>query len=151
MTDEPKETEDGELPESREDDLNRRLLQQSHNVTWLSTKFDELHDLLCPGQVGTWQQRVEQVLEAVKKSMRAPISDDEVISLFLTTRPSFEQLKVMTYYDEAERRTKPKFELRQLVELAAGLFDNQVKDAMRDLPKTGKDVESIVQEWRSSP
>lgn len=36
------------------------------NERWLLAQFDVLHDLLCPNYTGTWQMRVEQVVDAVK-------------------------------------------------------------------------------------
>lgn len=40
--------------------------QADVNTRWLLAQFDMLHDLFCPDRVGTWQMRVEQVIEAVK-------------------------------------------------------------------------------------
>ncbi len=38
----------------------------SLNFNWLLARMDEAHDHLCPGRIGTWQQRAEQVAEAAK-------------------------------------------------------------------------------------
>ena len=36
------------------------------NITWLVDKIDRIHEVLCPGQNGTWQQRAEQAVKAAK-------------------------------------------------------------------------------------
>lgn len=45
----------------------RRLKQLELNQRFLISKFDELHAILCPRKMGTWQQRIEQVIVAVKE------------------------------------------------------------------------------------
>jgi hypothetical protein len=40
---------------------------QMHTIRWLLEKLDDIHDVLCPGQFGTWQQRAEQAVEAAKR------------------------------------------------------------------------------------
>jgi hypothetical protein len=45
---------------------HKRAEQLSTNCKWLIAKFDELHDILCPDHLGTWQARIEKVMEAVK-------------------------------------------------------------------------------------
>lgn len=39
--------------------------QMSLNVDWLIGKFDEVHRMICHGESGTWQQRVEQVVSKI--------------------------------------------------------------------------------------
>lgn len=60
----------------------------------------------------------EQCSEQVKRSLpvRSKITDDEILSLWRTTRPSSEQDAAMTY--ESGPLTCPTWELRRLVELA---------------------------------
>ena len=43
-----------------------RAEQLALNCRWLIAKFDELHRILCPKRMGTWQERVSQVIEEVK-------------------------------------------------------------------------------------
>jgi len=40
---------------------------QMHTIRWLLEKLDDIHDALCPGQFGTWQQRAEQAVDAAKR------------------------------------------------------------------------------------
>ena len=48
-----------------------------------------------------------------------PITDDLILSLWRTVRPSLSQDAAMTYYDGPHRdETRPTFELRRLFELA---------------------------------
>lgn len=44
----------------------QRLKQMEINCKWLVEVIDQMHDIICPGQYGTWQDRARQVLEAVK-------------------------------------------------------------------------------------
>lgn len=41
--------------------------QAKINQDWLIARMDEAHDVLCPDVSGTWQMRVEQVVEAARK------------------------------------------------------------------------------------
>lgn len=43
-----------------------RAEQLAFNCRWLIAQFDELHRLICPKKMGTWQERVKQVVEEVK-------------------------------------------------------------------------------------
>lgn len=45
-------------------DEKQRADQMSVNFNWLLEKMDLVHESLCPGRIGTWQQRAEQVVEA---------------------------------------------------------------------------------------
>lgn len=45
---------------------HKRAEQLSTNCKWLISKFDELHDILCPDHLGTWQQKIEKVMETVR-------------------------------------------------------------------------------------
>jgi hypothetical protein len=49
------------------DDDKRTIQQLSLNCKWLISKIDHMHVILCPDKLGTWQQRAEQVLDAVLK------------------------------------------------------------------------------------
>ena len=49
------------------DSENRRVGQLSINCDWLISQFDMLHDILCPGKYGTWQSRVQQVVDKIKE------------------------------------------------------------------------------------
>jgi hypothetical protein len=37
------------------------------NTRWLIRVIDRIHNALCPEKTGTWQMRVEQVVEAAEK------------------------------------------------------------------------------------
>jgi len=41
--------------------------QMSINCQWLIDKIDEIHDCLCPDELGTWQQRAEQAVRAAQR------------------------------------------------------------------------------------
>jgi len=44
-----------------------QLKQLTLNMTWLIEQFDTVHDLLCPEYGGgTWQQRVNHVMDSIK-------------------------------------------------------------------------------------
>lgn len=48
--------------------MGARVKQLTTNFKWIMEKVDEMHKLLCPeSRMTTWQDRVFQVLEAVKK------------------------------------------------------------------------------------
>ena len=49
------------------EDLQGRLKQITFNFNYLMNYFEELHDLFCPDElVGTWQERIEQVMIAIR-------------------------------------------------------------------------------------
>jgi hypothetical protein len=50
---------------ARED--SRRADQLAINCRWLIGKMDEAHRHLCKGQNGTWQVRMQQVVDAAKR------------------------------------------------------------------------------------
>jgi hypothetical protein len=39
------------------------------NTRWLMDKIDQIHDMLCPDHLGTWQQRAEEIVRVVKRRM----------------------------------------------------------------------------------
>jgi hypothetical protein len=43
-----------------------RAAQLEINCTWLLAKINRIHAALCPGQLGTWQQRAEQAVTAAE-------------------------------------------------------------------------------------
>ena len=43
-----------------------RADQSGRNCMWLVKKIEIMHSILCPGEYGTWQERTEQVVNAVK-------------------------------------------------------------------------------------
>jgi hypothetical protein len=45
----------------------QRAEQLGINCRWLIEKIDRIHRALCRGQYGTWQQRVEQAVEAAER------------------------------------------------------------------------------------
>lgn len=45
----------------------QRADQLGINCRWLIDKIDRIHQALCPGQCGTWQQRAEQAVEAAER------------------------------------------------------------------------------------
>lgn len=47
--------------------LKRQLEQGNLNTRWLIGIIDQTHKLLCPGSIGTWQQRSEQVLNFARR------------------------------------------------------------------------------------
>ena len=48
-------------------DLQRRAHQLGVNCRWLIAQIDKIHAVLCPGETGTWQQRVEQAVKAAEQ------------------------------------------------------------------------------------
>lgn len=44
----------------------RRADQLGINCRWLVAQLDEIHAALCPGHVGTWQDRAQKAVEAAK-------------------------------------------------------------------------------------
>ena len=52
--------------ETEIEDLRTRLIQITCNFNYLMNHFEELHDLLCPDELGTWQESVEQVMAAIR-------------------------------------------------------------------------------------
>lgn len=49
------------------DSDKRRIQQLSINCDWLRNQIDLIHDALCPGQLGTWQDRALQAVAAAEK------------------------------------------------------------------------------------
>ena len=47
-------------------DTKRRLKQMDINFKFVFNAIEEIHANLCPGQTGTWQDRVKQAVEASK-------------------------------------------------------------------------------------
>jgi len=45
----------------------QRLKQLEINCRWLVDITDRIHDALCPGQYGTWQERAKQAVEAAER------------------------------------------------------------------------------------
>jgi hypothetical protein len=50
----------GELAEKQRAD------QLGINCRWLVAQLDEIHEALCPGHIGTWQDRAQKAVEAAK-------------------------------------------------------------------------------------
>ncbi len=48
-------------------DRLRQLKQMNINFDFVFKAIEEIHRNLCPGQVGSWQDRVLQAVEASKK------------------------------------------------------------------------------------
>lgn len=44
----------------------RRADQLGINCRWLVAQLDEIHAALCPGHIGTWQDRAQKAVEAAK-------------------------------------------------------------------------------------
>lgn len=44
----------------------RRAEQLSKNCRWLINQIDQIHMALCPGELGTWQDRARQAVAAAK-------------------------------------------------------------------------------------
>ena len=64
-------TDDNGLPPAIQlADAKRRAEQISINFYFLLEKIDAMHALLCPDQNGTWQNRADQVVAAVKALKR---------------------------------------------------------------------------------
>uniref|UniRef100_A0A6M3JLR2 Uncharacterized protein n=1 Tax=viral metagenome TaxID=1070528 RepID=A0A6M3JLR2_9ZZZZ len=47
--------------------VTARAKQLNFNCNWLINKIDIMHDILCPGELGTWQEKTQQVVDAIKK------------------------------------------------------------------------------------
>jgi hypothetical protein len=52
---------------SERDDARRRAEQMGANVHWLLERIDAIHDALCPGCLGTWQERTDQAVAAAQR------------------------------------------------------------------------------------
>ena len=46
--------------------MEGQIIQAKKENHWLMGRIDVLHGVLCPGQTGTWRQRVRQVVRAVR-------------------------------------------------------------------------------------
>ena len=44
-----------------------RMKQLSYNCKWLIKQIDQIHSVLCPGDIGTWQDRVKNTVFASKE------------------------------------------------------------------------------------
>ena len=55
--------------------LNIQREQIKINFDYLKDKMDILHDTFCPSHIGTWQQDVEAVMDAVKRRLTKSGSD----------------------------------------------------------------------------
>jgi hypothetical protein len=56
----------GLVPSIAERNEERRLKQMDVNFKFVMNAIDQIHENLCPGQFGTWQDRVKQSIEASK-------------------------------------------------------------------------------------
>jgi len=68
---------------------------------------------------------------ATGKADERVISDDDILSLWRTVRPSLDQDKAMTYESGPCDITRPSPELRHLVELAIQYAQNIVSEKQR--------------------
>ena len=48
-------------------ELRRVNRQSGINSRWLIAQIEKIHAVLCPGETGTWQQRVEQAVKAAER------------------------------------------------------------------------------------
>jgi len=64
----------------------QRLKQLEINCRWLVAITDRIHDALCPGQYGTWQERAKQAAEAAERCciQDASMNVSELIELLKT-------------------------------------------------------------------
>lgn len=46
--------------------IQQQVEQLGNNCKWLIAQMDLVHACLCPGQNGTWQERVKQVVKAAR-------------------------------------------------------------------------------------
>lgn len=49
-----------------EDVLKRQLSQMTLNTRWLIERMDLIHAALCPGHIGTWQERAEEAVRVAE-------------------------------------------------------------------------------------
>ena len=49
-------------------DTERQRDQLATNCRWLIAQMDRIHAALCPSMMGTWQDRVNQAVEAAEKA-----------------------------------------------------------------------------------
>ena len=49
------------------EEIGQQITQLKLNCKWLIRQFDTIHDLICQGQNGTWQERVNQVVKQIEK------------------------------------------------------------------------------------
>lgn len=57
-------------------------ISRLNNLEWLLERIDEMHAILCPERIGTWQQRTEHVRDAVLRL--APKQQPELREAFET-------------------------------------------------------------------
>ena len=67
-------------------DEKRRADQLGANCDWLIKQIDAIHTHLCPGQSGTWQQKVEQAVAGAKEMMEVSTELGQAAALALTQR-----------------------------------------------------------------
>jgi hypothetical protein len=69
---------------------------------------------------GRWavMARISELGRVLDKGEENRITDDEILSIWRTVRPSAKQNEAMTYASDTDDLTCPMFELRRLVELA---------------------------------
>ncbi len=58
---------DADCRHDRGGTVGQRLKQMEINCRWLMDITDRIHDALCPGQYGTWQDRAKQAVEAAER------------------------------------------------------------------------------------
>ena len=62
----------------------RQLEQLKRNAAWLREQIDIIHDNLCPGRLGTWQDRV---IQAVTASRQPRLDLDQVVEWLRRGKP----------------------------------------------------------------
>lgn len=50
--------------------VKQRAKQLDINCRWLMNQIDQIHEVLCPGKIGTWQDRATNSVEAAKKIVK---------------------------------------------------------------------------------
>ena len=63
----PPTPNDADCRHDRGGTVGQRLKQMEINCRWLMDITDRIHDALCPGQYGTWQDRAKQAVEAAER------------------------------------------------------------------------------------
>lgn len=49
------------------EEVKAQLKQETINFKWILNNVEIMHNVLCPNHVGTWQDRVKEVIKIIKK------------------------------------------------------------------------------------
>jgi hypothetical protein len=101
--------------------------QLEANCRWLIARIDEIHAAAYPGKTGTWQERAEQAVEAVKK-LRTEIDDE--YALYESLSEMHEAAK-KDWWAEREKLQAENDRLRELLDKA---LEEHIENALTFCP-----------------